>query len=228
MSVGPFFSVVMASHLGPYQGAARNRPEKFRRAVDSFLEQTFMEAELVIVADGCQDTVEIVAKYYAGSARVQLIAIEKQRLWNGSVRNAGIASSKGTWICYLDSDDFFGVDHLQRIKTGLTPEPPNGWAYFDDLYWNTDAEEFRVRRCEIDKFGGHGTANLVHRRDLEVWWPQDDRRVGYAHDKHFVDELKKRGKGTYIGTGRYLVCHDVKKGRAEGQRGMVNLNAFDV
>jgi len=206
----PFFSVVMASHLGPYQGAAKNRPEKFRRAVDSFLEQTFMDAELRIVADGCFDTCDIVARYYSGSARIHVVAIEKQRLWNGSVRNAGIAASKGTWITYLDTDDFFGKEHLELIRAGLK-NPPNGWAYFDDLYWNSSREVFEIRECDIDQHGKHGTANLVHRRDLNVWWPQDDRRIGYAHDKYFTDELKAKGLGVKILTPRYFVAHDVKQ-----------------
>lgn len=225
MSVGPFFSVVMASHLGPYQGAAKNRPEKFRRAVDSFLDQTFMDAELRIVADGCFDTCDIVARYYSGTARIHLTAIEKQRLWNGSVRNAGIAASKGKWITYLDTDDFFGKEHLEMIWAGLK-NPPNGWAYFDDLYWNKDRKLFEIRECDIDRHGKHGTANLVHRRDLNVWWPQDDRRIGYAHDKYFADELKAKGPGVKILTPRYYVSHDVVK--AGGGATPIYESRFDV
>lgn len=223
MSVGPFFSVVMASHLGNYQGAAKNRPEKFRRAVDSFLDQTFMDAELRIVADGCFDTCDIVARYYSGSARIHLVAIERQKLWNGTVRNAGIAASKGDWITYLDSDDFFGPEHLEIMRAGLKGVK-GGWAYFDDLYWNGKA--FQIRECDINRHGKHGTANLVHRRDLNAWWPQDDRRIGYAHDKYFTDELKAKGQGAKILTPRYFVCHDVQQ-KGGGARPVYE-SKFDV
>lgn len=221
--MNPFFSVVMASHLGEYQGAASQRPEKFRRAVDSFLAQTFMDAELVVVADGCFETCDIVARYYSGSARIRLVAIEKQRLWDGSVRNAGINASCGTWITYLDTDDIYGPEHLAIIREGVK-KIKEGWAYFDDLYW--DGAVFKVRECDINKHGKHGTANLVHRRDLGVWWPQDGRRVGYAHDKHFTDELKATGPGVRIKTPRYMVCHDVKQ-RPGGARPVYE-SRFDV
>ena len=45
-------SVVMASYLGEYKSAAKNRDIKIRRAVESVLSQT-VPVELVVVADGC-------------------------------------------------------------------------------------------------------------------------------------------------------------------------------
>lgn len=212
MQVSPMFSVIMPSYMGHYQGAATERPEKLRRAIDSVLSQTFMDLELQIVADGCHETCEIVARYYAGSERIHLSAIEKQPLWSGAPRNTGIKRSKGEWIVYLDTDDMLGPEHLDIIRRGLqdTP-PPNGWAYFDDWYWNDRKEVFGVRVCNINKHGRHGTCNIVHGRDLNVWWPQDPARSNYAHDRHFINELKAKGEPIKLPTPRYLICHDVKR-----------------
>lgn len=56
----PMFSIVMPSYLGDYNSSAgpsaTNRVEKFIRAVDSVLAQTFGSWELLIVADGCEKT----------------------------------------------------------------------------------------------------------------------------------------------------------------------------
>lgn len=203
------FSIVMQSYLGSYPGAASQRPEKFRRAVESVLAQSLMDLELVVVSDGCPETVDIVAKYYIGSSRMRLCAIEKQPIWSGVPRNTGIRNATGEWITYLDTDDLLGVDHLAKLRSGLKSPPPNGWAYFDDWYWSAARQVFERRACDIDKLGSHGTSNIVHRADLGVWWPQDANRANYKHDHHFVAALKAKGEGVRIPAGEYYVAHDV-------------------
>ena len=57
------FSVIMASTLAEYGGAASRRDEKIVRAIDSVIAQTFTDWELIVVADGCMKTMAIVARY---------------------------------------------------------------------------------------------------------------------------------------------------------------------
>jgi glycosyltransferase involved in cell wall biosynthesis len=52
-------SVIMASFLGDYPNAASNRDKKLIRAVNSFINQSYENKELVIVSDGCTKTYEI-------------------------------------------------------------------------------------------------------------------------------------------------------------------------
>lgn len=224
----PFFTLVMPSYLGDYPNAATQRPEKFRRAVDSVMDQTLMDWELRIVSDGCDVTSEIVERYYAGSCRVHLHSIPKQPFWSGAPRNVGIKNALGTWITYIDTDDLLGERHLAILRESLRSEPPNGWAYFNDLYYDVEDQRFKERICEIDKYGKYGTSNIVHRRDLGVWWPQDDKRFNYAHDRYFVDGLKSKGKGVRIAPGQYFVCHDIKKVSDSSRVVPLTTVAFDV
>ena len=98
-------SVVMPCYLGHYPGAASDRPAKLERAVKSYLDsEGEFTAELVIVADGCLDTVsewerrcralgvdvsERVLEPVPGR-RLRLVEVDKQPLFSGEVRNAGI------------------------------------------------------------------------------------------------------------------------------------------
>ena len=218
------FSVIMPSYLGEYPSCAQDRHAKFLRAVDSVMSQSFMDWELRIVSDGCDDTVEL-AKRFAGSARVRISKIPKQNLWSGVPRNTGIKEATGDWIIYLDTDDMWGPEHLSIVSRGLKEGVVKDWAYFNDWYW--DGEAFKERLCDINRYGKHGTSNIVHRRDLVAWWPQS-KGANYAHDRHFIAELKSKGAGVRIGTPRYFVCHDVERVNDAARPVPVLKSKFDV
>ena len=207
----------MASYLEEYGGnygrSATDRVAKFHRAVRSVLAQTFEDWELLVVADGCDQTIEE-GMEYAEVARVRRLAIEKQRLWSGKVRNAGIYKATGRYIIYLDTDDEINENHLQNLRQALELHNFPRWAYFDDMVWNPATAEWQQRVARIDKKHGSGTSNLAHRRDIGAYWPDVVYRwpsMGYDHDEQFLQLLKMDSPGIGIGRGYYKVCHIPKQ-----------------
>lgn len=189
-------SIVMPSYLGHYRTAAKERDKKIVRAINSVISQTYKDWELIIVADGCQKTVDIVQQF--NDSRIKLLKIPKQKQWSGAVRNTGIHYAQGEYICYLDIDDAFAPDHLQEISKLLKGKD---WYWMDDYIWN--GKEFRHRKCNVDRVGQCGTSNVIHKKI--AWWNIDDN---YAHDWNFISNLKAASKNyEYIKTGKYLVCH---------------------
>jgi glycosyltransferase involved in cell wall biosynthesis len=195
------FSIVMASHLGQYPGCAGNRESKFLRAVESLLFQDFTDWELIVVADGCKRTGEILGPRL--HPQIRLIELPKAPIWCPSVRNAGIEAAEGKYIHYLDTDDYYGRDHLSDIVTGLEEAGMPPWAWFNDLVWDPLRKVFKERHCDPNKRNQHGTSNFVHQRSLGVKWPGG----GYAHDATFAQALKAIPGGVRIGTPAYCVCH---------------------
>lgn len=209
MPVDPFFTVVMASHLGHYTNAASRREEKFRRAVESVIDQSFDSWELIIVADGCEATQRITQKEFL-QGNIHCIPIPKVPLWSTLVRNTGIEMSKGKYILYLDTDDFLGFDHLQIVHDGLMGAGSPSWAYFNDQYWNERLGCFTERICDIGRKFRHGTSNIVH--GPEFRWPEDKT---YLHDYRFIMDLKKSAEGKRIPSASYFVCHDIEAGKVK-------------
>jgi hypothetical protein len=118
-------SVIMPSYLGEYSTelttSAKNRETKFERAVNSFLYQTYRNSELIIISDGCHRTSDILKRRflrYLGN-QIILISLEKQPLFSGEVRNAGLRVATGNLVCYLDTDDMFGAKHLDSLSKGF-------------------------------------------------------------------------------------------------------------
>ena len=97
---------------------AHNAERYLQRAVSSVRAQTLAAAELVVVNDGSTDgTAAVIAD--AGGNRV----LETSFGHGGLARNAGVEEASGRWIAFLDADDFWEPDHLER-SLGLLEAAP--------------------------------------------------------------------------------------------------------
>ena len=192
------FSVLMASYLGEYRTAATNREQKIVRAIMSVMNQSFTDLELIVIADGCEKTVEIVSQVH--DERLRCILIEKAKLWSGVPRNTGLENARGEFITYLDIDDVYGENHLKTISEGL-----NGfdWVWFDDVRYNPLTKEWYQNPCDIIRIGAHGTSNICHKRSLPYRWDFN----GYAHDHYFIKSLRQNMNSKKITAGEYYCCH---------------------
>ena len=89
--------------------------EKYiNKCVDSILQQTYKDFELILVDDGSPDRCpEICDSYAKMDIRVRVIHKENGGL--SDVRNTGIREAKGEFVTYVDSDDYIAVDYLETL-----------------------------------------------------------------------------------------------------------------
>ena len=189
----------MPSYLGAYKKAAVNREQKIIRAVNSVLTQVYQDWELIVVADGCKRTVQILQSSFK-DPRIKGYEIPKQKIWSGTVRNYGLDKATGEWACYLDIDDVMGSTHLSSIAPHLKGRQ---WYWFHDYVLRDNL--MSMRYASMGVMGRCGTSNLIHRKDLARWNEKD----GYAHDWNFIKNLKSASKKFEFikGAGKYYVCH---------------------
>ena len=103
----PFFSVIIPTY---------NRAGSIGEAIQSVLSQTFTNFEVIVVDDGStDDTKEIVLEIVEGDDRTRYIHQQNQE--RSAARNNGIALAKGTYICFLDSDDMYMANHLAAFHS---------------------------------------------------------------------------------------------------------------
>lgn len=85
-----------------------------REALDSVVNQTYRNLEIIVVDDGSTDgSEEICDEYAARDSRV--IATHKKNGGPGSARNAGIDRSTGEYITFLDSDDAYDLSFIRTM-----------------------------------------------------------------------------------------------------------------
>lgn len=115
-------SVIMTTHNG--------RKDVCRKAIQSVLDQTYQDWELIVIDDSSQDgTSEMVKEFN------DLRIIYKHRDTNFGTdtkpKNEGILLSKGKYIAFLDSDNTYRPDHLIALLTELENEPTLSGVYGD-------------------------------------------------------------------------------------------------
>jgi glycosyltransferase involved in cell wall biosynthesis len=191
----------MPSYLGEYENCASNRDYKFIRSVNSFLSQTYNNAELIIISDGCIKTIELVNEYFKNELKygnIKLKSIQKQHKFAGTVRQYGIDIAKGDLICYLDTDDVLGPLHLKILKDNYIHTCE--WCYYDDYVFNGVDHNIRNVTTIIDRIG---TSNLVHKNNKLISWKKMN---GYGHDWKLINNIMNL-KHNKIKTPQYYVYH---------------------
>ena len=123
-----------------------NVEDYLNRCLESVVNQTLFDIEIIGVNDGTKDgSVAIIRKYMALDKRIQLV--EKENGGLSSARNAGLEVATGELILFLDSDDYLALNACERIYEeylnhgadiivfGSTPFPeipePGDW-----IVWN--------------------------------------------------------------------------------------------
>lgn len=105
----PFFSIIVAVYnVAPY----------LKKCVGSILAQPVKNYEVILVDDGSTDgSAAICDAFAAGAGQVSVIHKENGGL--SSARNAGLRRAAGTYILFVDGDDFIAPDSLGKIQKSI-------------------------------------------------------------------------------------------------------------
>lgn len=96
-----------------------NRPVFVKEAIQSVLDQTYPDVELIVVDDGSTDETAHILNQFGNAIRV----IHQQNQGVSAARNTGIHNSTGTWIAFLDSDDIWLPEKLTKQMQYVLAHP---------------------------------------------------------------------------------------------------------
>lgn len=130
--VRPLFSVIVPVY---------NHERYIGAALDSLLAQTDPDWEAVVVNDGSTDgTSGVLARYARLDPRIA--AYEKPNGGVSSALNLGLSKARGTWVCWLSSDDLFEPTKLGVHREAFRAHP--AVRFFFTLHRILDHETGRV------------------------------------------------------------------------------------
>lgn len=116
----PLVSVILPVH---------NRKDLVGRAIDSVLQQTWSRLELLVVNDGSTDGTEDVLTSYGD----RLTVLTSNRVGAYRARNAALERARGEFVAFIDSDDRWFPDRLER-QLPLFANPAVGLVFGNALF----------------------------------------------------------------------------------------------
>jgi glycosyltransferase involved in cell wall biosynthesis len=120
MSAGiPKVSVIIPAH---------NAERYIRDSLDSVLAQSYSDLEVIVVDDGSTDGTRDAVLAVKGPIR----CLTQVNAGPSAARNAGIAAARGELICFLDADDLWTPDKLQRQVAFMEEHPEVGLVFSDE------------------------------------------------------------------------------------------------
>ena len=103
-----------------------DRYQMLRNAVQSIIDQTFQNFEIIVINDGGDDVSDIQEM----DDRIKLINHNKRR-GISAARNSGLDIARGKYIAYLDDDDYYMPKHLEILVEFLEEDTKFDAAYTD-------------------------------------------------------------------------------------------------
>ena len=182
----PLYSVIVAAY---------NEERFIASALSSVLAQTHVDFELIVVDDGSTDgTVAAVAPFEA-DPRVKLISQPNKGL--SAARNTGIEAGESERVAFLDSDDLWLPDYLEKAHAALEAHPKAGFAYTDAWLLQDDNGRFYRNAAMADQNppqvppeDPHAMLRLLMERGNFIFVSVTARRQALDAAGYFKPELK--------------------------------------
>lgn len=188
--------------------------EKYLRdCLDSIITQSYKNIEIILVNDGSTDASLSICKDYEYDSRIKIIDKDNEGL--SSARQVGLDAAKGSYICFVDSDDYLSMNYIEKMYCKIKEKNADvcvcGSKFIADNYevyhgLNTkelDGKQISKKIIEDDYF-----------KDLYNYYMSDSWnkmfRISFVRGSRVKFSLPKEFNGTDLSFNHRLLLHGPK------------------
>lgn len=125
--------------------------EKYlERCLDSIINQTYNNLEILLINDGSPDRSDIIMERYANNDK-RIRCIYKKNGGQGTARNIGIYEAKGDYICFVDSDDDVSLEYVEKLYNSIKENE-------SDISW-----------CNINIIDNNNCKRKISQNEDDIW-----------------------------------------------------------
>lgn len=166
-----------------------------RDCLDSVINQTYRNLEIILVDDGSPDNCGCICDEYAAKDD-RVIAIHKKNAGVGAARNIGIQIARGEWISFVDSDDWLELRMYQVLAKYIEESNVDALCFgYDSVYKDYRIEKSCCKKYtflgdmkEDNVFQAFMKGNTMHDCIIHTSCIQGNIRF-LEHLKHYEDGL---------------------------------------
>ena len=155
-----------------------NGEKTIKACIDSILNQTMKDIEIIVVNDGSEDGTESILESYKDNITV----LSERRIGQGGARNAGIKAAKGEYVGFVDADDTIEKD-MYRV-----------------MYEAAKKDDYQIVQCGIHDIREDGsvTERAAFDRCVEIKDRGDYIFEYFYRNKHTFEVCNKLIKRSFL------------------------------
>ena len=184
------------------------------KCLDSLINQTYKNLEIIVINDGSTDNSGEICQEYAQKDN-RIVYIEKENGGPSDARNAGLDRMTGSYVTFVDSDDWIELDYVEILYKKITEYQADiavgnyysfneaegmyylhifGDSYYEKVYDNVSIFENLYESQEMKSFALISVFGKLYKADLV---------------KHLRFDIGKLGEDGYINQKLYLLVQKV-------------------
>jgi glycosyltransferase involved in cell wall biosynthesis len=216
----PFFTIVVPTF---------NRADLIKNTLQSLLNQSYSEFEIIVIDDGSTDNTEEVVQLIKDS---RITYIKKNNAERAAARNFGAARANGDYVNFFDSDDIALPNHLEEAAKLIISNPNIKWFHLGYAWATPEQKIFR----NVNKFEGSTLNSIMSqgnplscngvfiRKDIiQQFKFNEDRALSASEDYELWCRLAARFPLYYSNTITSLVIdHDLRSVRTINGEKLIN------
>ncbi len=166
-----------------------NVEKHLKKAIESVLNQSFENFEMILVNDSSPDGSERICTEYANKdSRIKLINHPENKGLSAA-RNTGMEVATGEYIWFMDSDDYVECDLLSRVEDSLKKNRADivVFGLIEEYFDKKDVYRYSKQQAVEEEL--ISTKERIHERVIEL---EENTLYGYAWNKFYrLDLIKK-------------------------------------
>ncbi|MCI9379383.1 MAG: glycosyltransferase [Eubacterium sp.] len=206
----------MKSELVSFIIPVYNVQKYLSRCLESVLQQTYHNTEILLINDGSQDnSLAICEDYQKKDNRIQII--NKENGGVSSARNTGLRIASGKYITFVDADDYVKEIYIETLITDMQKKRVDiaACGYYCEekdhsliIEENGDSRIISLKRGEMnfckDKFLSRVSGKLFKAVMLKNKWFDENIQAG--EDALFLTEIMTTGNKLYFNKTALYIC----------------------
>jgi len=159
------------------------------RCLESLVNQTFKDIEIICINDGSKDnSLEVLNKYAAQDSRIKVLTQENKGV--ASARNKGLSVAGGKYILFLDADDWVDLDLCKKVYETAEANNSDIVMFNVAFYDNKKKSITKGAFFSIKHWKNHEDKNSVHTfRDCRSLFYGNLSCANKLYRKSFLEEL---------------------------------------